>query len=48
MIIVTNKSDGQSIRLNIISEGSEQALEANGLFYELAYTHIFIVLDGPF
>lgn len=42
MIIVTNKSDGQSIRLNIlvISEGSEQALEANGLFYELAYTHI--------
>lgn len=40
MIIVTNKSDGQSIRLNIISEGSELALEANGLFYELAYTHI--------
>lgn len=31
---------GQSIRLNIISEGSELALEANGLFYELAYTHI--------
>lgn len=36
----SNKSDGQSIRLNIISEGSELALEANGLFYELAYTHI--------
>lgn len=37
---ISNKSDGQSIRLNIISEGSELALEANGLFYELAYTHI--------